>query len=95
MTNQHFDDRSGRAHGGHSWLMIVCCIPMLAIAVALVVSGAASPGFVFVAIGCTVMMALMMRMDHSDDETSEHRSHSDDETPRGSSHTGHDRPGIR
>ena len=54
------------AHGGHGWMMIVCCIPMLAIAVLLVATGAASVGFLGVAIGCTLMMVLMMRaMDSS------------------------------
>lgn len=53
-------------HGGHGWMMIACCIPMLLIAVLLVATGAASVGFLGAAIGCTVMMALMMRgMDHS------------------------------
>jgi hypothetical protein len=48
-------------HGGHGWMMIICCIPMLVIAVALVATGAADAGFLVVAIGCTLMMALMMR----------------------------------
>jgi hypothetical protein len=48
-------------HGGHGWMMIACCIPMLVIAGILVASGAASPGFLAVAVGCTLMMALMMR----------------------------------
>jgi hypothetical protein len=53
-------------HGGHGWMMIACCIPMLVIAVVLVATGVASPGFLFVAIGCTLMMALMMRgMSHN------------------------------
>ena len=42
-------------------MMIACCIPMLLIAVLLVVTGAASVGFLGAAIACTVMMALMMR----------------------------------
>ena len=45
---------------GHGWMMIACCIPMVAIAVILVATGVASPGFLFVALGCTAMMALMM-----------------------------------
>jgi len=50
-----------RGHGGHSrWMMMACCVPMLAIAVAIVASGAGT-GFLFVAILCTAMMALMMR----------------------------------
>ena len=51
----------------HSWMMLACCIPMLAIAIALVATGIVGPGFLFVAMGCTAMMALMMRgMDHGD-----------------------------
>ena len=53
---------NGKArHGGHGWMMIACCIPMLVIAGILVATGAASPGFLIVAVGCTLMMALMMR----------------------------------
>ncbi len=49
-------------HGGRShWLMIACCIPMLMIAVALVATGVAGPGFIIAALTCTAMMALMMR----------------------------------
>ena len=54
-------DGEGRhRHGGHGVMMMACCIPMLVVAVILVATGAASPGFLVVAIGCTVMMALMM-----------------------------------
>jgi hypothetical protein len=60
-------------HGGHGWMMIICCIPMLVIAVALVATGVAGIGFLFVALMCTAMMVAMMRaMDHgsgSDTET--------------------------
>ncbi len=53
-------------HGGHGWMMIACCIPMLAIAVALVVAGVISPSFIVLALACTAMMAFMMRgMGHS------------------------------
>ena len=55
----HGGHRSG--HGGHGWMMIACCIPMLAIAVILVATGAVSPAFLAAAVGCTLMMALMMR----------------------------------
>jgi hypothetical protein len=51
-------------HGGHSWMMIACCIPMIVIAIALVATGVASPGFLFAAAACTVMMAVMMRGMH-------------------------------
>ncbi len=49
------------ARFGHGWMMIACCIPMLAIAVALAVAGVLSTGFLFFAIACTAMMAVMMR----------------------------------
>ncbi|MFA5773971.1 MAG: hypothetical protein WC864_01175 [Ilumatobacteraceae bacterium] len=52
-------------HGRHGWMMIACCIPMLVIAVALVATGTASPGFLVFALLCTAMMALMMKgMNH-------------------------------
>lgn len=55
--------RQGQGHGGHAghkWMMIACCVPMLAIAIALVVSGTASAGLIVLALGCTLMMVLMM-----------------------------------
>jgi len=55
------DQQDQQGHGGHGWMMIACCIPMLAIAGILVATGAASPGFLAIAVGCTLMMALMMR----------------------------------
>ena len=48
-------------HGGHKWMMMACCVPMLVIAIALVASGTAGVGTIVVALGCTLMMALMMR----------------------------------
>jgi len=69
--NEHHDhdtqtnpQTAAHAHGGHGWLMIACCIPMLIIAVALVASGAVSPSFLIVALACTAMMAMMMRGMH-------------------------------
>lgn len=47
-------------HGGHSWMMIAC-IPVLVIAAALIATGAVSPGFLLVSVGCLAMMAIMMR----------------------------------
>ena len=62
------DVPSGAAHAGHrkhGWMMIVCCIPMLLVAVALVASGVAGAGTILIALGCTALMLLMMRcMDH-------------------------------
>ena len=55
-------------HGGHGWMMMICCIPMIIIAVVLVATGVASPSFLFAAFLCTAMMALMMRgMNHVGD----------------------------
>lgn len=47
-------------HGGHRWMMIACCIPMLLAAIALVVTGVANAGTIFFALVCFVMMAVMM-----------------------------------
>ncbi len=57
------DEQQGHDHGGHaghSWMMMICCVPMLVIAIALVASGTAGIGTIVVALGCTLMMALMM-----------------------------------
>ena len=60
-TNHDAPESKG-GHGGHShWMMIACCIPMLAIAIALVATGVVGVGFLFIALMCTAMMALMMR----------------------------------
>lgn len=51
--------KSGR--GGHSrWMMIACCVPMLAIAIALVATGVVGAGLIVIAVACTVLMAAMM-----------------------------------
>ena len=59
VEHRHDDERQG--HGRHGWLMMLCCIPMLVIAVVLVATGVAGAGFVFAAVMCTAMMWLMMR----------------------------------
>ena len=57
-TNQ---TKQGR-HRGHGWMMMICCVPMLLIAIVLVATGVASSGFIFTAVACTAMMFMMMRM---------------------------------
>lgn len=47
-------------HGGHRWMMIACCIPMLVIVGALVATGVAGTGAIAFAVICFGMMALMM-----------------------------------
>ncbi len=60
-NDQTSQPEHGGGHSGHShWLMIACCIPMLAIAIVLVAAGVASAGFIVVALACTLMMAMMM-----------------------------------
>ena len=54
-------EQNSQKQGRHGWMMIACCIPMLAIAGFLVATGVVSAGFLLVAVACTVMMALMMR----------------------------------
>jgi hypothetical protein len=83
VTDHHTHDAQAdqggdRGHGGHGWMMIVCCIPMIVIAVALVATGAASPGFLLVAITCVAMMALMMGGMGHGDGPDENRDHSAD-----------------
>lgn len=64
-TRRTGSDAHGQAghggHIGHGWMMVACCIPMLVIAAALVATGVVSGGFLLIALGCTAMMALMMR----------------------------------
>lgn len=58
--DQHSSGGGEPGHGGHGWMMIACCIPMLAIAIALVATGVVGAGFIVVALACTLMMAAMM-----------------------------------
>ena len=63
MNQQRTQSDGPGGHGGHSghgWMMIACCIPMLIIAIVLVATGVAGPGFILAAILCTAMMAMMM-----------------------------------
>ena len=67
-TGGHESHSGHGGHGGHGWMMIACCIPMLVIAVVLVATRAVSPAFLVGAVGCALMMALMMRgMGHGGD----------------------------
>lgn len=52
-------------HGGHNWLMMACCVPMILIAIGLVFAGVVSVSYLIYAVGCLGMMFMMMRMmDH-------------------------------
>lgn len=50
------------AHAGHGWMMMLMCVPMVAIVAVLIATGVASLGLIFGAIMCVAMMAMMMRM---------------------------------
>ena len=75
QPQQHSGAHPGHGgHRGHGWMMIACCIPMLAIAIALVAAGVVGVGFIFVALACTAMMAMMHRgMSHGDAGKDERR----------------------
>lgn len=61
MTTPSQQTPPEKRHGRHGhWMMIVCCVPMLAIVVALVATGIVGSGFLMVAVLCIGMMALMM-----------------------------------
>lgn len=57
--HDNHDGHGGR--GGHGWMMIACCVPMLVIAAVLLAVGVVSVGFLVFAVGCTAVMAFMMR----------------------------------
>ncbi|MBF6102083.1 MULTISPECIES: hypothetical protein [Nocardiaceae] len=54
--------RAGRMRRalGHRAMMVICCIPMLAIAIALVATGTVGVGALVFAGACVLMMAMMM-----------------------------------
>ncbi|WP_219151340.1 hypothetical protein [Amycolatopsis sp. TNS106] len=58
---------SGKEHGGHRWLMLACCVPMVVIAIVLVVTDVVGIGALVAAVACAAMMTMMMRgMGHGD-----------------------------
>lgn len=56
------DHARHNTHGGHRLAMLICCIPMIAVAVLLVTTGVAGSGALLWALGCLIMMAMMMFM---------------------------------
>lgn len=53
-------DREHPDGGGHRWMMVACCIPMLAIFGVLIATGVAGAGaFTFVVV-CIALMGMMM-----------------------------------
>ena len=59
-------EAQNRRRRNHGWMMLLCCVPLVVFAVALVATGVASAGFLFTAALCVGMMAVMMRgMNHT------------------------------
>ena len=62
-SDSDMDAKGG--HGGHNWMMMACCVPMVLIALGMVIAGAISVSFLIYAVACLGMMFMMMRMmDH-------------------------------
>ena len=59
-TKQPGGPEGHAGHGGHGLMMLVCCIPMILLAVGLVATGVAGSGAIVGALLCTAMMAVMM-----------------------------------
>lgn len=55
-------DSGHHAHSGHRWMMLICCVPMVAIVLLLIASGTAGSGALVWTLGCVAMMAAMMFM---------------------------------
>lgn len=61
-----------RQQHGHGWMMIACCIPMIAIFAALWAADVIPATDLLIPIACTAMMALMMSGMGHDDRHDEH-----------------------
>lgn len=48
------------AHGGHGLMMMICCVPMVVVAVALVATGTVGSSIIVPVLVCAAMMAAMM-----------------------------------
>lgn len=58
-AHEHMAEQGG-SRWGHHLMMLACCIPMLLIVGALVLTGVAGTGAIVYALICTAMMAGMM-----------------------------------
>ncbi len=65
-------------HGGHHWIHLLMCAPMLLVVGFLVVTGRAGGGSIFYAVGCMLMMGVMMALMNrgsSSDDPANHGEH--------------------
>jgi hypothetical protein len=53
--------RHGHSHG-HGWMMWLMCLPMVLIVGYLLITGAVGGGAIIYALGCVMMMGVMMRL---------------------------------
>lgn len=68
-------------HAGHHWMHLLMCAPMLLVVGYLVLTGRAGGGSIFYAVGCMVMMGVMMAMMNHGSSTDDSGTH-----PRGHRH---------
>ncbi|WP_020108139.1 hypothetical protein [Nocardia sp. 348MFTsu5.1] len=59
-ANNDPEHQSSGGHSRHRQMMIVCCIPILVVAVALIISATVGIGSLVLALGCMGMLAAMM-----------------------------------
>lgn len=60
-TPTHDEQHTGHSgHGGHGLMMLICCIPVVLLAVTLIASGRFSLGALLPALACVAMMGVMM-----------------------------------
>ena len=50
------------SHGSHGWMMWLMCLPMVLIVGYLLLTGAVGGGAIIYALGCVIMMGVMMRL---------------------------------
>jgi hypothetical protein len=62
-------------HGGHHWMHLLMCAPMLLVVGFLVLTGRAGGGSIFYAVGCMAMMGVMMAMMNRGSSTGDSGTH--------------------
>jgi hypothetical protein len=61
-TSRLGSDTTPESHRAHHWMHLLMCAPMLLVVGYLVLTGRAGGGSIFYAVGCMVMMGVMMAM---------------------------------
>ena len=63
------------SHSGRHWMHLLMCAPMLLVVGYLVLTGRAGGGAIFYAVGCMVMMGVMMAMMNRGSSTDDSGTH--------------------